>query len=117
MFGQQSGKILRVAVFSKCCSTCERAKREDPPAHDCPLNWVGSAKCMEPAGAVAIAKDLQTKGVKVSHLIGDDDATTIAHLRSQVNASIAKSSDFNHVKKKHRESSVRTSSCWLQANV
>ena len=55
---------------------------------------------MEPAGAVAIAKDLQTKGVKVSHLIGDDDATTIAHLRSQVNAGIAKSSDFNYVKKK-----------------
>ena len=43
-------------------------------------------------------KELHDDNVKVSKLVGDD-ASTISHLRQEVNPAIEKGSDKNHVKK------------------
>ena len=54
---------------------------------------------MKPNGAVNIANNLQKKGISVARVLGDDDATTISHLRKHVNPDMEKTSDLNHVKK------------------
>lgn len=122
MFGAKTKKVVGVCTFTKRCATCERARKkgEEAPKHDCRCNWTGSAKAMEPAAAVSIVNDLQKEGVDVGKLIGDDDATTLSHLRRDVNPNLEKVSDVNHVKKNlgnhlyalrdagHKEMSVKT---------
>ena len=101
MLGHNSGKLVGVCTFSKRCTVCERAKArgEQPNHHSCRHNWQGLAKSMEPTGAVNIANNLQKKGISVARVIGDDDVTTISHLRKHVNPDMEKTPDLNHVKK------------------
>ncbi|KAF2883108.1 hypothetical protein ILUMI_23063 [Ignelater luminosus] len=67
--------------------------------HDCRLNFIGSAKAMEPFAAACmtsnstIFKDLN---MEVGILIGDDDSSTIAAVRAATKSQVIKLSDKNH---------------------
>ena len=90
IIGEKTGKICGYQVKSKHCRVCDSAKANgrETPAHDCSCNFEGSAKAMEPAAAVDIAKKIEQQGVLVSTLIMDNDATTIARLRQELDHSI-----------------------------
>ncbi|CAC5388275.1 unnamed protein product [Mytilus coruscus] len=52
-------------------------------AHECHMNWSGSAKSMEADMVTEMVKDVGKKGVSVSSIVGDEDSTTIARLRAK----------------------------------
>ena len=100
MIGDKTGKVCGYKVKSKHCRVCDFAKgnRRGITAHDCSCNFEGSARGMEPAATVDIAKKIEQQGVLISTLIMDDGATTIARLRQELNHSITKWSDVMHTK-------------------
>lgn len=117
MIGSRTGKCIGYAVRSKTCRTCDSAK-DDKTEHDCRLNWTGSAKAMEPDMVCEMVTSAKKQGVTISTVIGDEDSTTIAKLRSDVSPHIQKRSDKNHLKKiignslyslrkKHKQLSVK----------
>ncbi|XP_021373023.1 uncharacterized protein LOC110463022 [Mizuhopecten yessoensis] len=99
--GKESGKVLAYDVRNKHCRFCQRADTYnlEVTPHDCRKNWDGSAKAMESSMCVSMLKDLQKKGSPVQTIIMDNDSTSIAKARSEVDGSIQKVSDFNHTKK------------------
>ena len=48
---------------------------------------------------IEMMKKATEKGVKVSRIIGDEDSTTIARARREVDETLKKGSDLNHLKK------------------
>ena len=101
MMGNKTGLVVGYDVMSKDCRICTTAKSKgtEPPPHDCTINFHGSSKAMEPEAAANIVKEIEQKGVDVSTIIMDDDATTIARLRNVVDHEIVKWSDIGHTKK------------------
>ncbi|XP_063400480.1 uncharacterized protein LOC134685041 isoform X2 [Mytilus trossulus] len=101
MIGTETGKIVNYAVRIKSCRVCSLAEKSksSPPVHECHMNWSGSAKSMEADMVTEMVKDVGKKGVSVSSIVGDEDSTTIARLRANVDKDITKVSDSNHVKK------------------
>lgn len=63
------------------------------------MNWSGSAEAMLQDMVVERMKTCTEKGAVVETIIADDDTTTIARIKQNVNPSIKKKSDKNHVKK------------------
>ena len=70
-----------------------------PKVHDCRQNWAGSAKAMESSIVVDMVKEINTKDCTIKTLVGDEDATTISHVRSEVDQNIEKRTDKNHLRK------------------
>lgn len=101
MIGAKTGKVVGYNVRSKFCKTCDNSakKGKTPNKHDCRMNWSGSAKAMEQDMVVEMMKTCKEKGAVVETIIADDDTTTIARIKQNVNPSIKKKSDKNHVKK------------------
>lgn len=102
MIGSESKKVLGYANDNKNCRICEYAEKLGlkPRKHDCRRNWQGSSKAMEPHMVVNIVKKINDSGkCRVSTLIGDDDTSTISHIHQEVDPSVDKRSDKNHVKK------------------
>ncbi|XP_062601452.1 uncharacterized protein LOC134263157 [Saccostrea cucullata] len=101
MFGLETKKLVGFSVKNKTCRKCDIAFRKGEIAspHDCRKNWDGSSKAMEPAMAVDILNNIKEKGHQVRTIVMDDDATTIAKIRREVDESIHKSSDRNHTVK------------------
>ena len=99
--GKHTGKIVGYAVRAKVCRVCRTSKRNDkpPPVHDCVHNWDGSSKAMEADMVTQILKDSKSHGVRINQIIGDEDSTTIARARREVNYELTKGSDMNHLKK------------------
>ncbi|XP_071581489.1 uncharacterized protein [Temnothorax nylanderi] len=94
--GYYSGKVIAYGTRVKRCISCERKPSK---AHDCRLNFEGSAKSMEADIALEIFlknKNFDTVNVKLGTLIGDDDSSTIARLRRESNHDIKKWTDKNH---------------------
>ena len=100
MIGQHSKKVMGYAVRVKSCRVCDHAAKEGQIAreHDCRKNWEGSAKAMEPSMVVEMVRKAN-ETVSIGTLVGDDDTTTIARVRADVDESIEKCSDKNHVRK------------------
>ncbi|XP_052212333.1 uncharacterized protein LOC127831382 isoform X2 [Dreissena polymorpha] len=102
MVSTKTGKVLAYAVRSKTCRVCSQHKKKgnDPcKLHDCRKNWSGSAKAMEPDMVTEMIIETAKKGVKVTGIVGDDDTTTAARLKTNVPHMVEKRSDKNHVKK------------------
>ena len=101
MIGNQTGKLLDMKMRSSVCRICSRAKsRGDiPRVHRCRKNHTGSAKSMEPDMVVEMVQNAKDQGINIGTIVGDDDTTTIARVRSKVNPKIKKRSDKNHTKK------------------
>ncbi len=83
MFGCRTGKPVAWCVLAKECACCSKAQQigHPPPPHDCPRNFQGSSKAMESKAARRIVVSLWISGYKVTHVVGNDDATTRAILQ------------------------------------
>ena len=98
MIGRNSKKVMGYAVRCKTCRVCDHASARKVPSrvHDCRKNWHGSAKAMEPSMVVEMIQKAN-ESVKIGTIIGDDDTIAIARVRAEVDESIQKCSDKNHV--------------------
>ena len=101
MVGCITKKIVGYGVMSSSCRICAVASKQGvaPQQHDCRKNWNGSSKAMEPAMAVNILTRIKDKGHQLKKLVMDDDTTTIAKVRNEVESTIEKCSDKNHTMK------------------
>ncbi|VDI50719.1 Hypothetical predicted protein [Mytilus galloprovincialis] len=100
--GNETGKVLEREIRSKNCRTCSywEGKGIEAAHHDCPRNWYGTSKGMEPDVGVSLIKKLEEKKCTVSTLIMDDDATTMSKIqkfRQNIDHDITKWSDIKHV--------------------
>ncbi|KAK3233661.1 hypothetical protein CYMTET_56053, partial [Cymbomonas tetramitiformis] len=100
LVGALSKRILSAVIFDKMCATCELAEKKEkaPPDHDCwrgarginaadNLEWRGSSKAMEAAGAVNCVKSMgeftfcqpcDITAVRVAKFTADEDSNMIA---------------------------------------
>ena len=96
-------KVIKSLVRHRMCGTCSWWRRNRPNipvrAHRCVKNHVGSAKLMECKSGVQGIKELAEKGTPVEFLEGDGDMTTLAHVKSDLNVTLKKRYDRNHVVK------------------
>ncbi|XP_061188202.1 uncharacterized protein LOC133196309 [Saccostrea echinata] len=101
MIGKETGKCIAYATRNKFCRVCERAERtkKDIPEHDCRKNWSGSSKAMEPDMCIGMMKELQDSNIHVGNIIMDNDSTTVARARAEVNPALKKQCDRNHTLK------------------
>lgn len=99
--GHRTKKCVGYAWRSKNCRVCQAAKSKGKIArvHGCVHNWSGSSKAMEPDMVVEMVKSMESGGVSVSSIVGDEDTTTIHKLHSELGSNITKRSDMNHLKK------------------
>ena len=93
IIGVNTGKCIDHGMKNKYCRTCLTAEKKDekPQIHDCRKNFSATAKAM----GAAICEDLFKKDYKV--LVGDEDSSAEARLRSLVIPDLEKWSDKNHV--------------------
>jgi hypothetical protein len=102
LIGNNTGKICAFGVRQSDCRICTRdvnGNKENVPPHNCTKNWSGSAKAMESDVGVNLIKSIEKQGVKVSTIIMDDDTTTMARIRQDINHTVNKWSDVNHTTK------------------
>ena len=103
MIGALCKKVLAYANDNKLCRVCDIAEKEgkEPRPHDCRRNWFGSSKAMEPHMATEMVKEINREhpDCKVGTVVGDDDASSHAHLLKEVDEELDKLSDKNHVRK------------------
>ena len=103
MIGHYSGKIVGCELRSKRCNICSfyLKQNREPPEHDCAKNWDGTSKGMEADVGANIVKSIETahKEQCIVGTITDEDATTIARIRSLIQHEVEKWSDLSHVKK------------------
>ena len=64
--------------------------KENILKHNCTNNWSGRAKAMESDVGVNLIKSVETQCVKVSTVIMDDDTTTMARIRQDIDHSVTK---------------------------
>lgn len=97
--GYRTKKIISVAVKSVSCAMCRAG--HPPEDHDCRKNHSGTAKAMEPQGAVDLMvnnQEWKDAGVHLDVLIGDEDASTFARVQQQTSHEVKKWIDINHCK-------------------
>ncbi|XP_067026633.1 uncharacterized protein [Acropora muricata] len=101
LIGKETGKVIAVGTRVMHCRVCNNKKSPGLGAkhHDCRANWGGSSKGMESDLAVEMLNTQKDDTFQVSTSIGDDDSTTMAMMRQQVNHEVEKWSDVNHAKK------------------
>ncbi|XP_046617589.1 uncharacterized protein LOC124303864 [Neodiprion virginianus] len=81
--GRETGKAIDYLTTNRGCRMC--ALGHPKSDHDCRLNFVGSAKAMEPFAAASMtssSKIFKEHNIEVGILIGDDDSSTIAAVRA-----------------------------------
>ncbi|XP_015512661.2 uncharacterized protein LOC107219088 [Neodiprion lecontei] len=81
--GRENGKAIDYLTTNRGCRMC--ALGHPKSDHDCRLNFVGSAKAMEPFAAASMtssSKIFKEHNIEVGILIGDDDSSTIAAVRA-----------------------------------
>lgn len=102
MIGEETARIVHFATRNGYWRTCDSAKkktRKTPWTHDCRRSWAGISKDMKPDMCIRILKDLGEKDVQVGTIIMDNDTTTIARARTEVNPALKKQRDNNHTLK------------------
>lgn len=97
LIGYFSKKVIACVTLNRKCAKCDRGHSSDD--HDCRLNFVGSAKAMEPHAAVVLTKDnpiLRACNIEVGIFIADNDSSSICAVRTANNHEVLKQSDKNH---------------------
>ncbi len=96
-------KVVKTLVSHRACGTCKWWRRNRPGLpvrkHRCVRNHTGSARLMESTTGVQGVQELSSEGTPVEYLEGDGDNTLIARLRSELNITMKKRFDKNHVVK------------------
>ena len=98
--GELTKKVLSTITLTGVYRKCEMGFSKD--SHDCRLNFYGTAKAMEPYGAVKLTKDndiLSSCNVEIGVIITDNDSSAIAAMRNSLNYEIVKQADKNHTSK------------------
>jgi len=99
LIGKETGKIISVGTRIMACRVCAtRSGDLSKSKHNCRSNWAGSPKAIANL-AVEMLNDTKEASYRIGTLIGDDDSTTMAMVRNQVDHNIEKCSDTNHAKK------------------
>jgi len=98
IMGSKTKQIISFASANQFCRICDNAKSKgvQPAKHDCRVNHQGSSKSMEAQVGVKLFTETLNYGVKYSVFIGDDDSSTIARVREQVDYNVEKWSDSTH---------------------
>lgn len=100
LIGYFGGKVLDFGTRNRKCKACSMGSPKD--AHDCRLNFQGTAKAMEAdLGAELITNSsiLKDCNLSVEVVIGDEDAATMATVRRYAQNRIFKIADRNHLNK------------------
>lgn len=96
-------KVVKTVVKHRACGTCKWWSRHRPNLpvrpHRCVKNHQGSVRMMESTSGVLGVKELNESGTPVEYLEGDGDNTLIARLKSDLNISMKKRFDRNHIVK------------------
>lgn len=85
-------------------------KGHPPEDHDCRKNHDGSAKSMEASVGIELvnrSEILKEAGLRVRVLVGDEDSSTTAAVRTGSEAHIYKLADTNHLYKHFKESLIK----------
>ena len=107
MIGNETRRICAYSVRIKDCRKSQLFNKGlTPPPHTCHKNWDGSSMAMEPDVGGELVKTVEAHGVDVDVIIMDDDATTMAPIRKDMNHNISMWSDINHTSKHLGEQSV-----------
>ena len=102
MMGHHTKQVVACKVRNKDCRVCTywNGQAKDPPVHNCQINWQGTSKGMEPDAAAEIVQQIESGDkCQIGTIIMDEDATTIARIRVELDHDITKWSDLNHIKK------------------
>ena len=101
IIGNNTGKICGYGIRITDCRKCQyhENRGKKAPDHKCFKNWNGTSKGMEPDVGVEMVHRIEERGVQVETLIMDDDTTTMARIRKEINHKITKWSDINHTSK------------------
>lgn len=100
LIGYFTKKVVAYVTLNRKCAKCDRGHL--PNDHDCRLNFVGSAKAMEPHAAVLLTKDnpiLSACNLEIGIFIADNDSSSICAVRAVNDHEILKQSDKNHTSK------------------
>lgn len=100
IIGFNSKKILSQVVLNRKCRKCDIGIPKN--AHKCYLNFVGSAKAMEPKAAALLVGEnsiFSECNVQLGIFIGDNDSSAINAARNSVDYEIIKHDDINHTSK------------------
>ncbi|XP_053400902.1 uncharacterized protein LOC128557554 isoform X2 [Mercenaria mercenaria] len=96
-------KVIKTIVGHRHCGKCKWWKRnrqgQKVRTHYCVKNHTGSARSMEAASGLKGVRELFSEGTPIEYLEGDGDNTLIARLKSDLNISLKKRFDKNHVVK------------------
>ncbi|XP_053404164.1 uncharacterized protein LOC123554354 isoform X1 [Mercenaria mercenaria] len=96
-------KVLKTVVSHRTCGTCKWWHRNRPGKkvrnHRCVHTHTGSARHMESVSGEKRVKELLEEGTPIEYLEGDGDNTLIARLKSNLNLTMKKRFDRNHVVK------------------
>ncbi|KAK0076364.1 hypothetical protein PV325_005506 [Microctonus aethiopoides] len=98
--GYFTKKVIAYVTLNRKCAKCDQSHL--PNDHDCRMNFVGSAKAMEPHAAVLLTKDhrnLVECNIEVGIFIADNDSSSICAVRAANDHEILKQSDKNHTSK------------------
>ncbi|XP_061190461.1 uncharacterized protein LOC133198381 [Saccostrea echinata] len=80
MIGKETGKCIAYATRNKFCRVCERAERTKKIS----LNIS--------AGIMGMMKELQDSNIHIGNIIMDNDSTTVARARADINPALKKQS-------------------------
>ena len=99
VLGVSTGRVLDFATRYKTYRVCSAA-RDKPKQHDCRKNHTGLSKIMESDVACELFQRSSKRGIKYDKYIGDDNSTTLAHLKAKVAYGLEKlSADFIHTER------------------
>ncbi|KAH0553362.1 hypothetical protein KQX54_002139 [Cotesia glomerata] len=101
LIGYFSKKVIANVTLNRKYAKCDRGHLSDD--HDCRMNFVGSAKAMEPHAAMALTKDnpiLQACNIEVGIFIADNDSSSICAVKAASHHEVLKQSDKNHTSQK-----------------
>lgn len=98
-----SKKVVKTVVNHRTCGVCKWWHRNRPGRpvrkHRCVCNHTGSARLMESTGGLMGVKELAAQGTPIECIEGDGDNTLIARIKNELNISLKKKFDKNHVLK------------------
>lgn len=90
MCGCRSGMIISAIITAKECRLCSyyEHQNKEPPDHDCPRNYTGSSKAMEPDAVLSLYDNMfydSLKKIALRSIVSDDDSTMKALLKHPSN--------------------------------
>lgn len=92
----QREKVISYIVLNRICKICDAGHLSE--SHDCRLNFVGSAKAMEPKAAIMLTKNsrsLTGSNLQVGIIIADNDSSSISAATSNSSHEVIKQADKN----------------------